>query len=916
MKKKIIAAFLSAVLVTGLFAGAGTGISTGVTAQAAGTKEDPVLADENDRVIVIDPGHGGSDSGAVGHGFKEKTLNLQIATAMKNRLEKYQGVTVLMTRSNDTYVSLKDRTDYAASVHADAFISVHLNSASSSAKGAEVWYPNSHYDKDAYTVGKNLANNILTSLKNLGLASRGIAYKNSQSGNKYPDGSLSDYYAVIRQSKEKHIPGIIIESAFISSSTDVSKFLNTSAKTKKMGEKEADAIAKTFGMALASKKSKLPSKTKLSSAKLTGSGTSVKVTWKKSANSSKYLVFRKSGKNGTWQEIARTGSTSYTDTAANYGTTYYYTVIGRNSSGRATSYDKTGKKVTTPKKVEEVTKVVDSGLHRVTVTWKNDPQATGYRIYRRTPGGSYKGLLTIASNKTTSYTDETAAKNSTYEYVVRSYISKGTYTYPVKTGKKKIKKEIWSNYQNPGVKVSTDGDAVGTLNGTLASDKKSITFTWQKAADLDVVYRLYRKASDETSYVRLKETTGLTATDDSVQPGKTYSYRLRYLRKAVNASKTKEYFSSYTPVINFTIPDSSGNTEPQTPNDSADITVDQVKLRSAYEAVKSKTDKTDYNADTRDYVTPASDTSLTVHWTPVDNASGYEITDGSHKTLKTIADGSASSYTFTGLKKRTSYSYAVRAYRNYNGKNYYGDYSVTGTGKTAYQIKGTPLTTTDQMVRYYNARIAAKKKTYPASTYKKYGAATIEDFVNIVDQEAKRAGIKSEVLFGQICLETGFLTFGGDVKAAQCNFGGIGATGGGASGMDFVKYAKYYYKDLTDKDGKAYKNADAAQADAVRVGIRAQAVHLALYATTDGNYPDFKSVTSVKEYPATSVPDPRAYSIIIGGAPYCEWLGIKDNPYTTGEAAKDGKPVSKGWAAGNNYGYNLVDLYIEPMLKA
>lgn len=932
MKKRIIAAFLTAALITGIFAGTPVAHEATVAAEAAGTAEDPVLTDENDHVIVIDPGHGGSDSGAVRRKGNskviealEKNLNLQIATAIKNRLSQYAGVTALMTRTKDEYVGLVDRTNYAAKVHADAFISVHLNAASPTARGAEVWYPNSHYDSNCYNVGKKLANSILDSLKKLGLASRGIAYKNSQGGGKYPDGSLADYYSVIRTSKEAHIPGIIIESAFITNDNDYKKFLNTKARTNKLGITEADAIAKALGLSKRKAGLKLPSRTTLKSAKLTGNSNAVKVTWKKSANSSKYLVFRKAA-GGTWQEIGRTSKTSYTDNTGNYGTTYYYTVIGRNNNGRATSYDTKGKKVTTPTHNITITKAVDSGLQKVTIKWKRDKAATGYRVYRRTADDQYHTIAILNGNKTTSYTDQAAAKNTTYAYVVRSFVNRGKYTYPVKNGKRSYIRTVWSTYKDAGTRVKTDADESGTLNGTLSADNKSITFTWSRSNDPDAVYRLYRKTGSG-KYKRLAETKELTYTDTGIKAGKKYKYKLRYYRSQVRSSKKVHIFSSFTNVLNYTIP--KGTVTPVTPTDpvkpvtpakpEVKITVSQVKLRSAYESVKYKyneKDDEDYNADAKDYVTPLSETSLILHWKTVRNADGYQIYNGKVKKLITINGGKTNSYTFTGLKKRTSYTYKVRAFRNYNGKNYYGDFSVTATGKTPYLIKGKSKTSVAQMVRYYNTKIAAKKKAYPADTYKKYGAATIKDFVTIVNEEAKRAGVKSEVLFGQICLETGFLTFGGDVKASQCNFGGIGATGGGNAGMNFVKYAKYYYKELTDKNGKTYKSAKAAKADAVRVGIRAQAVHLSLYATTDGNYPEFRRVDSVKEYPQSTVPDPRAYSTVIGGAPYCEWLGIKDNPNTTGEATKDGKPVSKGWATGNNYGYNLVDLYIEPMLSA
>lgn len=79
--------------------------------------------------IFIDPGHGGSDSGAVGNGLQEKNINLQIAQKLREILEsEYAGVSVRMSRTGDQTVSLRQRTDMANSWGADFLYSVHVNS--------------------------------------------------------------------------------------------------------------------------------------------------------------------------------------------------------------------------------------------------------------------------------------------------------------------------------------------------------------------------------------------------------------------------------------------------------------------------------------------------------------------------------------------------------------------------------------------------------------------------------------------------------------------------------------------------------------------------------------------------------------------------------------------------------------------
>ena len=102
-------------------------------------------------------------------------------------------------------------------------------------------------------------------------------------------------------------------------------------------------------------------------------------------------------------------------------------------------------------------------------------------------------------------------------------------------------------------------------------------------------------------------------------------------------------------------------------------------------------------------------------------------------------------------------------------------------------------------------------------------------------------------------LETGWLKFGGDVQISQFNFAGLGATGGGVQGNSFPD---------------------------VRTGLRAQVQHLKAYASTDA---------LVQE-----CVDTRFQYVVRGVSPYVEWLGMKENPW------------GKGWAAGKNYGFNLL----------
>ncbi|MDI6839831.1 MAG: N-acetylmuramoyl-L-alanine amidase [bacterium] len=92
--------------------------------------------------IVIDPGHGGHDSGAVGHkGLKEKDVVLDIAKKVVKLIESELGITCIITRDIDTFISLLERTKIANQCKADLFLSIHCNYASSKERcGTEVYF--------------------------------------------------------------------------------------------------------------------------------------------------------------------------------------------------------------------------------------------------------------------------------------------------------------------------------------------------------------------------------------------------------------------------------------------------------------------------------------------------------------------------------------------------------------------------------------------------------------------------------------------------------------------------------------------------------------------------------------------------------------------------------------------------------
>lgn len=199
-------------------------------------------------VVVLDPGHGGSDAGASANGLVEKNLNLSVALACKKELEEYNGVTVYMTRSTDVYVGLQERANKAKAWGADIFVSLHMNSVSNAtANGVEVYYPNSNYNKEVHEKGRNLAAQIQQQLVSLGLGNRNIKEDPSSVNQSYPDGSRVDGYQVIRYNKLNGIPGIIVEHAFLTNSSDAAKLRDPNF-VNSLGVADATGIANYFNL--------------------------------------------------------------------------------------------------------------------------------------------------------------------------------------------------------------------------------------------------------------------------------------------------------------------------------------------------------------------------------------------------------------------------------------------------------------------------------------------------------------------------------------------------------------------------------------------------------------------------------------------------------------------------------------------
>ncbi|NOV04068.1 N-acetylmuramoyl-L-alanine amidase [Paenibacillus planticolens] len=176
--------------------------------------------------IVLDAGHGGSDPGAIGvNGLREKDVNLDITQKLREELTN-RGYEVVMTRTDDTYWSLAQRVDFTDALQADLFVSVHANShPNGTANGSMVLYYDNAYPQEDYPASekmkqltpysKDLAQHVLDALvsaagtKNLGLVPSAV------------------YVA-----RMGSIPSILVETAFLSQSSDAALLANDAVRSK------------------------------------------------------------------------------------------------------------------------------------------------------------------------------------------------------------------------------------------------------------------------------------------------------------------------------------------------------------------------------------------------------------------------------------------------------------------------------------------------------------------------------------------------------------------------------------------------------------------------------------------------------------------------------------------------------------
>ena len=816
-------------------------------------------------VVALDPGHDNRHGGTSGSGLTEQELTLKIAKYAKAELETYNGVKVYMTRTTaacpypktgTSGACIEKRVQAAAEAGAKIYVSLHLNSGAASANGAEIIIPNSSWKPQLSTQGKELAEKILNELTAVGLNKRPtpIYSKDTTVNEKYPDGSISDYYSVQICAKEAGIPGIIVEHAFLSNANDVNKFLKTEAGLKKLGVADATGIAKYLGLSK-------------------GQWVQVGDKWKYLTNG-KYVV-------NQWMNIS--GETYYFD-GNGYRVTGWQTIAGKKyyfmsdghmhtgwlSFGSTYYYlNSEGIRVTGWQTIEGKEYYFDqNGVRKDNIKKSGWQTINGKKYYFDKNGEYVTGWQTIAGKKYYFMSDGHMhtgwlSFGSRYYYMMpdgymhTGWLSFGsTYYYMNDEG---LRVTGWQTIAGKKYYFMPDGTRYS--NGWLSFGS--------------TYYYMMPDGHMHTGWLSFGSTyyylnsEGIRVTGWQTIAGKEYYFDQNGVRKdnikrsgwqTINGKKyyfdkngeyvtgwqtiagKKYYFMSdghmHTGWLSFgsryyyMMPDGYMHTGWLSFGSTYYYMNDEGLRVTGWQTIAGK----------KYYFMPDG-TRYSNGWLSFGSTYYYMMPDG-HMHTGWLSFGSTYYYL-------NSNGVRVTGWQTIDGEEYYFD--KNGVRQEGYLIEGTSAVTANSLAMYFKR----KNGVYPIF-YKNSDAPTIEKFCQIYVEEAKAEGIKVEVAFMQAMVETGWLKFGGAVQISQYNFAGIGALDGGAQGATFKT---------------------------VREGVRAQIQHLKAYANE-------------KPLNNTQV-DPRFHLVKRGSAKYVEWLGQKENPN------------GYGWATAEDYGYKILRLIKE-----
>lgn len=895
-------------------------IANGVASEASIMSMDEFSrAATGGMTICLDPGHGGSDSGANAFGQKESALTLKIANYCKEELAKYD-VNVVMTRTTDTRPSentaqdLIDRVMTAKKAGASYIISIHLNSAAStSAHGAEVYFPNTSGNASLSSNGQAMAKAIQSQLVALGLYDRGIKIRNYMDGStsSNPNSSDRDYYGIIRYAKEQNISGLIIEHCFLNNPDEYNKYLSSEEKLQKLGVADAKGIVSALGLSLknayldqiaSENKNLIPdgkyvissmlnskyvldvkggSTSNCGNVQLYLNNESTAQAFKVSHDAQGYVTFTNvnSGKvldvsggiasNGrNVQQYTSNGTRSQKWIVKKSGNGY--TIVSALDSNFV--LDLSSGRVNNGQNIQLYTSN-DSNAQKWNLTKYLSKQEKLNQLAAENKNTLADGVYKIGNAQNSNYVLDIASGSKNNGANVQLYLSNGTTAQSFKVTHDTNGYVTFTNV-NSGRALDVSGGKVANYsniqqynsNGTKSQKwivkKSNSGYTIISALDSNYVLDLSGGKVVNSRNIQIYQGNGSTAQQWTFEKNITERERLDEMATQNKNMMDDGVYYIKNRDVKFALDVSGGSAY-----SGANVQLYSLNKTDAQKWLVSHDSKgyvSFKNVNSGMYLT-ATGSSNNSNVNQQSQSNGYNqkwiVAFDSNQNIKLVS-GLNSTLVIDVSGGKISNGSNIQLYTSNNSaaQKWVFEYISKDVQVSLTKIMGTSQTSVAQMVRYYKAN-ASGYDTFKAKYEGKYdgslaegGARTIEQFAQIFYEEANAEGVKAEIAFTQCMKETGFLKYGGDVLPNQYNFAGIGATGG--------------------VHGAKFKN--------VRTGIRAQVQHLKAYAST----------SPLKN----ACVDPRFNYVTRNTAPYVEWLGIKENPN------------GHGWASAKNYGYDIVGM--------
>lgn len=875
--------------------------------------------------ICLDPGHGGSDSGANAFGAKESDLTLKIAQYCKEELAKYD-VNVVMTRTTDTRLSeeaaldLKNRVEVAKKAGASYFISIHINSAANSAaKGAEVYYPNTSGNKNLSSNGQNLAKAIQKQLTALGLYDRGIKIRNYTDGttSSNPNSSDQDYYGVIRYAKQANITGLIVEHCFISNKEEFDKYLGSDAKLQQLGIADARGIVSALGLqaknadidALAAENRSVLADGTYTISTLLNSNYVLDVKDGSTSNSANIQLYQNNGTLAQQFKISHDsqGYVTFTNVKSGKvldlngavvkdgGNIQQYTSNGTRAQKWIVKKDGNGYIVMssinsnyildlsggTVRNGSNVQLYSYNGTNaqRWNITKYDSKEKRVNDLAAQNKNTIVDGVYEICSVKNRDYTLDVNGASSENGANIQLYLLNGTLAQAFKVSHDSQGFVTFTNV-NSGKVLDLDGAVTWNgrnihqyaSNGTRAQkwivQKSGSGYAIVSAIDISYVLDLRNGTVSSGSNIQLYKSNNTAA-----QQWVFNKYVSDRERCDSYASQNKGLMSDGV----YYIKNKNVNYALDVANGSL-YGGANVQL---YSLNRTNAQKWKITHDSKGYVmfqNVGSGMYLTAGGNG-DSANVYQQKQSNEYNQKWVItfDNNQNLHIISALNSTIVLDIKngnicngsnIQLYKsnNSNAQKWVFEYINTNVTGELMHIMGTSQTVVAQMVRYYNAN---------ANGYDKFNAK----YKNKYDGCLAKGGASTINQFAQIFYEEATAEgVRAEVAFTQC----MKETG-------FLKYGGDVLPNQYNFAGLGATGAvNGASFSNVRMGVRAQIQHLKAYASLDGL--------------TNPCVDPRFNLVKRGSAQYVEWLGIKENPN------------GYGWATSKSYGHDIVNM-VNVLLK-